>query len=204
MQFIKNNLLTLIILVLAVIIALQRCGGGSPSEAVKVIRDTTWVVKDSLIFSKPQVIKTIQVTSHDTIINHYVPDTNYQKLVVQYQEVVKELLAKNIQEDSINVNSYGFVKITDTIQKNVIVGRKSEVNVKCPIIRETYMMPAQPVNQLYIGGGLSGSRVSLINSVKTGVLFKNKKDQIYGASIGLNTNGQVVYGVESFWKIKLK
>jgi hypothetical protein len=36
------------------------------------------------------------------------------------------------------------------------------------------------------------------------LLYKNKKDQIFGASLGINTNGSVVYGVSSYWKIKLK
>ena len=57
---------------------------------------------------------------------------------------------------------------------------------------------------MYIGGGLQGNQYNIINSINGGILYKNKKDQIYGLSVGINTNGQEVYGVSSYWKIKLK
>jgi len=204
MNFIKSNVLNFIVLVLLAVILLQRCGGEKDTYIPPTIkRDTTWLVKDSLIISKPKVINTIQVQSHDTIINHYLPDTNYQKLVIQYQNIVKELLAKNIHQDSIRIDTNGYVKITDTVQKNLIIGRSTEVNVRYPIIKETITIHEQPKKQLYLGGGLEATRTN-INQLNSGLLYKNKKDQIFGASLGINTNGSVVYGVSSYWKIKLK
>jgi len=150
MDFIKSNVLNFIVLILLAVILLQRCGGGEKDTYIppSIKRDTIWVVKDSLITSKPSVIKTIQVTSHDTIINHYLPDTNYNKLVGQYQEVIKELLAKNIHQDSIRIDTNGYVKITDTVQKNLIIGRTTEVSIKYPVIKETITIYQQPKSQL--------------------------------------------------------
>jgi hypothetical protein len=205
MQLIKNNLSNIIVLVLVVVIVLQRCGGGGllpPSGEPKIIRDTAWIVKDSVIISKPQVVKSISVESHDTIINHYIPDTNYQKLVIQYQEVVNQLLTKNIHSDSVRIDTNGYVKIIDTVQKNLIVGRSTEVNVKYPVIKETIIIPPTPVNQLYVGGGIGGTKAAPVSQIKAGLLFKNKKDQIYGVSVGLGISGQPVYGIESYWKLK--
>jgi hypothetical protein len=204
MQFIKNNFLSFVVLVLLVVILLQRgCEKSTPSLPT-VKRDTIWVTKDSLIISKPQVIKTITIGSHDTtIINHYTPDTNYGKLVKQYQEVVNQLLAINIHKDSLRIDTNGYVKITDSVQKNLIVGRSTEVNIKYPVIKETITIPYKPVSQLYIGGGLEATRTN-INQLNSGLLYKTKKDQIFGATIGLNNNGNVVYGVSSYWKLKLK
>jgi len=205
MDFIKSNVLNFIVLVLLIVILLQRCGGGEKDVIPPSIkRDTVWVVKDSLITSKPSVIKTIQVTSHDTIINHYIPDTNYNKLVGQYQEVVKELLAKNIHQDSIRIDTNGYVKITDTVQKNLIIGRTTEVKLKYPVIKETITIHQQPKNQLYIGGGIGASQNALINQVRAGVMLKTKKDQLFGANIGISTQGTVVYGIDSYWKLKIK
>ena len=203
---IKENLTSLIVIILLIIILLQRCGsGGNTPEAPKIVRDTVWIHKDSVILSRPQVVKTIPVNIyHDTIINHYIPDTNYAKLVVQYQDVVNQLLAKNIMQDSIRIDSNGYVKITDTVQRNMVVGRSSEVSIKYPIIKETITLPAPKVTQLYVGGQLSGNSGQLINGINGGLLLKNKRDQIYGANIGLNTQGQVSYGVQSYWKLKLK
>lgn len=207
MSFIKANVLNFIILVLLAVILLQRRGGGGenkPELPPSIKRDTVWVVKDSLIFSKPKVIKTVEITSHDTIINHYLPDTNYQKLLVQYQDVVKELLAKNIHSDSIRIDTNGYVKISDTVQKNLIIGRVTEVNIKYPIIKETITVHQKPVNQLYIGGGVGANKNALINQVRAGVILKTKKDKIFGVNVGVSTQGTIVYGFDSYWKINLK
>jgi hypothetical protein len=202
MKFIKDNLLTVVILVLLSIIVLQKCGAPAPVEAPTVVRDTTWIVKDSLIVSKPQLIKSISIESHDTIINQYLPDTNYAKLVLQYQEVVNTLLAKNIHSDSIRIDSNGYVKITDTVQRNLITGRSSQVNIRYPIIKETITLPAKKVTQMYVGGLLQANPG--INQIGVGALLKTRNDFLFGTSLGVNTNGALQYGVGAYWKLKLK
>lgn len=197
-----NNILSIAILILAVIIVLQR-SNSSPDiiEKPTIIRDTIWQKKDSVIYTSPKVIQTIPVK---IISEKYLPDPNYDKLLLQYQELVKLHLAKNIQKDSVKIDSIGFVKVIDTVQNNIVQNRKWEYNIKYPIIKETIIEPSKKVNQLYIGGGLQGNQYNMINSINGGILYKNKKDQLYGLSIGVNTNGQVVYGLSSYWKIKFK
>ena len=197
-----NNILSIAILILAVIIILQRINS-SPDIIEKsiVIRDTIWQKKDSVIYTSPKVVQTIPVK---IVSEKYLPDPNYNKLVLQYQELVKLHLAKNIQKDSVQIDSIGFVKVTDTVQNNIVQNRKWEYNIKYPIIKETIIEPPKKINQLYIGGGLQGNQYNIINSINGGILYKNKKDQLYGLSIGVNTNGQVVYGLSSYWKIKFK
>jgi hypothetical protein len=202
MKFIKDNLLTVVILVLLSIIVLQKCGAPAPVEAPTVVRDTTWIVKDSLIVSKPQLIKSISIESHDTIINQYLPDTNYAKLVIQYQEVVNTLLAKNIHSDSIRIDSNGYVKITDTVQRNLITGRSSQVNIRYPIVKETITLPAKKVTQMYIGGVVQAAPA--INQISVGALLKTRNDFLFGTSLGVNTDGNIQYGVGAYWKLKLK
>ena len=197
-----NNILSIAILILAVIIVLQR-SDSSPDIIEKsiVIRDTIWQKKDSVIYTSPKVVQTIPIK---IISEKYLPDPNYDKLVLQYQELVKLHLAKNIQKDSVKIDSIGFVKVTDTVQNNIVQNRKWEYNIKYPIIKETIIEPPKKINQLYIGGGLQGNQYNIINSINGGILYKNKKDQLYGLSVGIDTNGQVVYGVSSYWKIKFK
>lgn len=202
MQFIKNNFFNLLVAVLVVIILLQKCSQPVEPVVPTVIRDTTWVVKDSLIVSKPQVIKTIEIESHDTIINQYIPDTNYAKLVIQYQEVVNTLLAKNIHSDSIRIDSNGYVKITDTVQRNLITGRSSQVNIRYPIIKETVTIPQKKVTQLYVGGVVQAAPA--INQAGVGALLKTRNDFLFGGSLSVNTYGNLQYGVGAYWKLKLK
>jgi len=205
MKFVKENFLSLITLVLVLVVLLQRCGAPNVSDKPTIIRDTTWIIKDSTIHSKPQIIKTIPVNIyHDTTYREYLPDTNYQKLVIQYQEVVNQLLTKNIQSDSLKVDSIGWVHVLDTVQKNLVVGRGFHYNLKYPIIKETVIMPPVKKNQLYIGGEVVGTNINLVDGINAGVLLKNKKDQIFGLKAGLTADGQPNIGVSSFWKITLK
>jgi len=204
---IRSNILNLIVLILIVVVLLQRCDIATSrhNDTIKIVKDTVWVHNDTMVVTKPQIIKTIPIdVSRDTIINHYIPDTNYQKLVLQYQEVVNQLLAKNIHEDMIRIDTNGYVKITDTVQRNTVIGRSSEVSIKYPIIKETITLPAPKVRQVYAGGQVAGNSAELINSINAGLLLKNKKDQIYGITVGLSAQGQVSYGLQSYWKLKLK
>lgn len=204
MKFLKNNLIGLLVLVLILAIFIERCNKPvEPTPPPKIVRDTVWVKHDSVIYSKPQLIETIKtIGSNDSLI--YLPDTNYAKLVLQYQEVVNQLLVKNIQVDSVRIDSNGYVKIVDTVQKNLIVGRSTEVNIKYPVIKETVTIFPKKVTQLYIGGDVAGTQTSLINQVRAGLVLKNKTDQVFSAHVGLNTNGQPVFGLGSYWKLKLK
>jgi len=202
---IKKNLLSLIIVILLIITVLQRCKSDVVVDAPKIIRDTMWVSNDTTIVSKPQVIKTIPYeVSRETIIKEYLPDSNYAGLLKQYEDLVSQLLAKNNMQDSIRIDTNGYVKITDTVQKNLIVGRSTEVSMKYPIIKETVTIPQKKVTQLYLGGQVSASQGQLINGLNGGLLLKNKRDQIYGVTVGVNTDGNISYGLQSYWKIKLK
>ena len=201
MEIVKKNLVNIIVLVLLVIVALQRCEPANPSEQPTIVRDTVLVVKESLTVTKPQLVETIE--SHDSIImKEYVPDTNYAKLVAQYQEVVNQLLAKNIMQDSVAVDSVGYVKITDTVQKNLVIGRSTKVNIRYPIIRETITLPAKKTNQLYIGGAILGT--SAPNTIMGSALLKTRNEKLFGGSLSVNTYGDIQYGIHSYWKLKLK
>jgi len=186
---------------LLLIVILQQCKGTPEIEAPTVVRDTVLVVKESLTVTKPQLVETIE--SHDSIImKEYVPDTNYAKLVAQYQEVVNQLLAKNIMQDSVAIDSVGYVKITDTVQKNLVIGRSTKVNIRYPIIRETITLPAKKTNQLYVGGAILASPAP--NAIMGSALLKTRNDFLFGGSLSINTYGDMQYGIHSYWKIKLK
>lgn len=203
MKFIKNNLIVVLVLVLLIALLIERCNKPvEPTPPPKIVRDTVWLKHDSIVYSKPKVIKTIEIRSKDSLI--YIPDTSYPKLVLQYQEVVNQLVAKNIHVDTVRIDSNGYVKIVDTVQKNLIIGRSTEVNIKYPVIKETVTIFPKKVTQLYIGGDVAGTQTSLINQVRAGLVLKNKNDQVFSAHVGLNTNGQPVFGLGSYWKLKFK
>lgn len=205
----KVRLIEIVVLVLLVVILIQRCGGGGRDKETiietKIIRDTSWVIKDSIINTKPQIIKTepypVPIDRWNT---EYLPDTNYDKLISQYEQIVRELLARNISSDSIKIDSIGHVYIVDTVSKNMITGRSTRYSVKYPIVTNTVIVPEKKKRQMYIGGSVQGQKSEIINQINAGLLFKTKKDQIFGVYAGTSLNGIPIYGVQSYWKIKIK
>jgi len=206
MNFIKTNFLNLIIAVLLLVIFVQRCT--NPGTAVntppKIVRDTVWIHHDSIVNTKPQIVQVIPVDhKHDSIARYYVPDTNYAKLVTQYKTLVEEFLAKNIVKDKLKIDSIGYVEVNDTLQKNTVVGRSYKYDLKYPIIKETITLQAKKRNQLYVGGFIQGFANQPVYEIGTGLTLKNKKDQIYGVTVGITKEGVVQYGLQSYFKIKL-
>ena len=204
-QLKQFNPLHILIVVLFVIILLQRgCKNTEPQIITKI--DTVTQVKYEHIVeyghSKPRYIKGERDTIVETKIEYVLSEEDYG--IVQKLDTLIELYSmKNIYLDSIKVDTFGYIKITDTVQENKFLGRSFVTNITIPekTITTTKTITLPPVRQFYIGGGLMGNRLSLINSASAGLLYKDKQDRIFGASVGWN--GQLSYGISSYWKIKL-
>ena len=195
----------ILIIILLIVILLQKCGGTPENPtAPQITRDTVWVHTDSTILSKPQIIKTITVPVEQWN-TEYLPDTSSMaKLIAQYNELANKFLALNISVDSIVVDTIGKVYITDTVTTNIIKNRKLSYNFKFPTITNTIILPEPKKTQWYIGGTIEGEQGTLISQINANLLIKNKKDQIFGGSVGLNNSGALQIGISSFWKIKLR
>jgi hypothetical protein len=99
----------------------------------------------------------------------------------------------------------GSALITDTIHRNTILGRSVKYNLKVPVketVINNYIYP-KPKGQVYLGGGIYGNDINPVKGVDLGILYKNKKDFIFGAKVGMDIKGQWNAGISSFWKIKL-
>ena len=206
MEKITKNIVNIFILILLVIILLRTCKGKIVDGGeIKILRDTVWVHHDSTITSKPQVVKTIPyAVPIDRWNTEYLPDTSSMTLLIkQYELLVRELLAKNIHTDSIKIDSIGHVYITDTVSKNQIVSRTTHYNLKYPIITNTVIIPAPKKGQVYIGMGIGGVKEDLINKINLGLMYKNKQDVMFGPTLSVEQNGNLFYGIQAFWKIKL-
>lgn len=204
-KFLKNNLLSLIVLIVLLIVLFRTCTNKPIEQQVMIVRDTTWMHKDSFVITKPQVVNTIPVNVyHDSLIKEYIPDTNYAKLVKQYTELAEKFLSQNVHQDSVRIDSIGFVRITDTVSHNLITGRKTSYKLSYPIIKETITVPEEKKGQVYFGFGVGGQNRDLLKTVDFNLLYKNKKDMMFGPNVSLDQDGTVEYGVRAFWKIKLK
>lgn len=201
------NFSDILIVVLLIIILLQKCSGGNSEHptAPQITKDTVWVQKSSTITTKPQLIKSIPYpVPIDRWNTEYVADTNYAKLVLQYQELVKELLSTNYYRDSLHVDSLGYVIIKDTVSRNTILGRSFDYDFHYPMITKTVTVLEKKRGQVYIGMGIGGVNDNLINKLNLGLMYKNKQDVMFGPTLSIEQNGTLLYGVQAFWKIKLR
>ena len=190
----------------------------APTSVVTVIKDTVYFHTDSTVYNQPQVMKTVPYPV-DKITKEYLPDTNYDALVKKYMGLIDKYLATNISLDSIRIDSIGYVRILDSISKNMVVGRSVSYNLKYPTIKEivtkTITIPEEKKRQVYVGAGATFNPSSTNNSLfgnnvysgmrnlTGGVLYKTKTDHIIGAGVlwdGKETN----YGVSTYIKLSFK
>ena len=198
----NNTFLNLVIIALLIVVMLQMCNKKHPVEGTVIVhRDTTWIMKDSVIHSHPQIIIHEGATD-STIIREYLPDTNYSKLLMQYNTLLSDYLSKNIQVDSVKIDSIGYIHITDSVSRNYIIGRNVHYNLKYPHIHDSVtVFPA--IRELYFGGGLSGHIDAVVDEISLGLMYKSKKDVLFGLSGTYDNNNQFGIRLQSYWKIKL-
>jgi hypothetical protein len=201
-----NKILVFIIAVLVLYTAFSKGGGcnsGPRKSDTTILRDTQWSVHDTTIY------KTLKgKTLHDTIPTppEYIADTNYPKLLSQYNDLLKKYMALVEFKDTIRLDTLGYVAITDTVNQNSIKGRSVRSNYKIPTITNTITIQhyEKPKAQLYFGGGIDLNPTLAPTGAHGGLILKTKKDQLLGLQVGTSIGEGINYGFSSYWKIKLK
>lgn len=197
-----NKLLTGIIIVLVVYVAFSKngCSPKHQKSDTTIVHDTTWSVHDSLIYSKPLPGKTVYL---DAPVE-YLADTNYARLKVQYDSLLREYFALKVYADTVRLDTLGYVSVIDSVQKNGIIGRSFHTNYKIPTVTVTKTIThyAPPTSALFFGGGVEGNKTLGVTGAHVGILYKSKKDKIVGLNVGSSIGTQLTYGISSYWKIK--
>jgi len=200
----QSKHLYIIIIALVVIVLFQRTGCTYiPKDVPKQKVDTLINIVEvhDTIQGKPILIKAKKDTLwRDSLI--FQPDTSYANLVKQYLALGDSMFSKNVYKTSYQLDSFGTAIIVDTVTANKLAGRLISYNLNIPTKTITITKPAPAVRQFYIGGGLYGNPLVPIKSANLGLLYKDRKDRIFIASIGFD--GQPIYGFQTYWKINLK
>jgi hypothetical protein len=217
----------LIIGLIVVILLMRACSGDGETEPKEIIKvdgkeyelleqkiDTVFVEK---IVEVPKYVPKY-ITKVETIEVEVPADVDSLKVVEDYyaKYIVKDTLnltydfGPEITIDSIGTKpnpSLGFGFLTDTISQNRIISRKIEWNFQLPTIYNTKIVKELPTRQLYYGIGAGFNKADFIGSAKFGVLYKDKKDKVFGLDLGiLNTNNNVTpyIGGSMYWKLSFK
>jgi len=203
MQFLKDNFQFLVIVGLLVFFLFFR-GGQTPSNAPTIViqADTSWKVLIPLLTQHTaggQIVNTIPypVTK---IEKEYIPNPNYDILKAQYEDLRGKYLATNIQKDTLRVDTIGYVALTDSIQRNMNIGREYTYNLKYPTITITKIITNPPKRSFYYGFELQSGLDKTVNEFDVGLLYKDKKEQIFGTKLGYSPQMGPQVGVKYYRK----
>jgi len=203
----KLDLKTLMILCLIIIILLLRmCDGdsnevkkgdtikvnGKKYEIVDRRRDTTYVTRDSIIYREGRKIKV------EVKVPVYIPSE------VDTQTILKDYFSKRFYTDTLDLGQKSFVIIKDTITENKILARVFESTITERIVNDTFFLKEPPKRQMFIGFQTGFDKKDIINYGGLSLIYKDKKDKLYGLGLGINSNGQPTIMGNMNWKIQLK
>jgi hypothetical protein len=201
----KINFTYIVIAALAGIILLQRACNNKvvtePSVATKY--DTIWkVTHDTLIKEVP----VIHIVHRDPPKGpQYTPGEHIDTCTARFNYLLKQHSAIRTYKDTIALDSLGTITVIDTVWLNKLKERTYIKNYKIPLVTKTTTIIKQPdpKRQFFIGGNLFGD-TNKLQSISPGVIYKDKKDRVYQANIGVNFDGQIIYGVGTYWKLNFK
>jgi hypothetical protein len=192
-----TRLQNLIIIVLCVLLLLKTCGGGDDVTTEKV------VTKVETRYDTLTVEKKVYVPKYTTRIEtKTITDTIVLKSKIDTLEILKDYYSKYVYKDTLKLDSLGYITIVDTITQNKIFSRNFDSQVLIPtttITNEIYLNKPK-----FFGGVSLGGNKSQINFLSGDLLYKSKRDNVYGLGLGVNQNFQPIIIGRMYWKISLK
>ena len=190
MKDLFKNIQTLLIVVLAVLLLLQRSCSSTPPVEPEVITEvvTNW--------------DTVKVTTKEYVpkyIRKTIVDIDTFKAPIDTVSILKDYYAKYFYTDTIKIDTLGTIVINDTVTRNLISIRDVQSNIFIPTTTVTNTIY---INKREFFGGVSvGANQQMIQNINGEFLYVNKKRNAYGFGIGLDPNFQPIYTVRMYWKI---
>lgn len=214
MTFLKNNWLAALALFLFLWLMFKPAGCGpnigNGKDTVRVETHTEYIPQPPI---QIPVYMPTQSSSQAPIIipPSYQPSKDYETLIKQYNDLANKFLAVNTYKDSITLKDtsgmrVGVVNLQDVVSENQLKSRSPSYQLSFPHTTTTITLREPPKNQVFFGGGLSGSPTFPVNGVDLGLIIKNKKDRVYDFKAGMRSyNGstfQPNFQIGTYWKIK--
>lgn len=189
------------VLILA-LVALKSCGKKQTGGTETIVKsDTAYLPSDTVFLHDTPKLAS---STPKPIPFNALPSKSYDSLLVQYNTLARKYYALNRFPDTLE-HEGSFVYLNDSVQQNLISGRSAIFSLREKVITNTVTnnitLPAK--RQVYIGGGLASINKLEGMSINAGLLYKSRKDNIIGLSIGVDNTGNILYGVNSYWKIRL-
>ena len=185
-----KNIQTLLVVVLAVLLFLQRSCSSTPPVEPEVITE---------VVTKWDTVKVEKTEYVPKIIEKVVVDIDTFSTPIDTVSVLKDYYAKYFYTDTIQIDTLGSIVINDTITRNLIAMRDVQSNIFIPtttITNTIYLYKRE-----FFGGISVGGNPKIIQNINGELLYVNKKRNAYGFGVGLDPNFQPIYTVRMYWKI---
>lgn len=201
-QVTKTNITYWLIAILIGIILLQRsCTSNANKSLVKetVKLDTVWRE------TKDTVFKTIKITNTKYVPlkeDKYTVSNDCNSCKTRFENLLKDHLVRTVYADTIKLDSLGTIVVKDTVWLNKLYGKREYIkDYKIPFVTKTIIKKEDPKRQMYIGGNTFIGTSGLLTP---GLIYKDLKDRVYQANIGVGFDGSINYGFGMYWKINLR
>jgi hypothetical protein len=176
--------------------------------------DSDSVVGEDTVYTRTD---TVYKEVHDTVVKRvnienirYIPfdEPNYTDIDTcndKMSEMLKKYNRETTYRDTIVLDSLGTITLVDTVFQNSLKKRSIFKDYRIPLVTKTttIIKAQQQKRQLYIGGNLFGDRRNL-QTITPGLLYKDRRDRVYQANVGIGFDGSISYGIGMYYKIKLK
>jgi hypothetical protein len=194
------NRLSYILILVAIVVLARNCG----SE--RVIDDDVISVKTDTVYKTVHdtITKKLTVTSIKYVpVTHLTPGNNLDTCKTRFNDLLKDYSSQVTYRDTIKLDSIGTITIIDTVFRNRLGNRVYINDYKIPTVTKTITKLQEKKRQIYIGGNIFFDSKQL-HTATPGILYKDKKDRVYQANVGINADGTFIYGAGMYWKIKLR
>ena len=185
-----KNIQTLLVVVLAALLFLQRGCSSTPPVEPEVITEVVTQWDTIRVAEKEYVPKYIRKT---------VVEIDTFSVPIDTISILKDYYAKYFYTDTIKIDTLGTIIVNDTVTRNLISMRDVQSNIFIPtttITNTVYLYKRE-----FYGGISVGSTNQAVQNINAELLYINKKRQSYGFGVGLNPQWQPVYTVRMYWKI---
>lgn len=183
LQFIEKHFLGILLFVVFII---WYTGGNRSGKGITT-SDTTYVIHvgESGPYTPP-IINVLPPKSNVINLPEYQADTSsIQALRAQFIALVNKHTEQKTYNDSLKVDTLGYVNVKDTVSENKLTGRSFSFNIKERVINNTKYAPIK--NQWFIGASVrSPIQTPGAEAINLGIIIKNKREDIISLSGGYN------------------
>jgi hypothetical protein len=182
-----NNIQTLLIVVLVIIIVFLRSCSGRGAVKPEII------TKIEIKYDTIQTIKETYVPKWKTkvvteIVTETITETDTFQQPIDTLAILQDYYTKYFYQDTIEIDTIGYAIVNDTITKNSIFSRDVKTSIIYPtttITNEIYLNKLE----FYTGIGIVGG-LKQLNYIGGEILLKTRKRTMYGLGLGIDQSLQ--------------